>query len=52
MNKTETILARIFAICDHVAETGETIRTEDQGRDDARAWFGFENVKADSPANQ
>jgi hypothetical protein len=52
MNKTETDLARIFAICDEVAETGETIRTEDEGRDDARAWLGFENVKADSPANQ
>jgi len=40
MNKTETTLARIFAICDEVAETGETIRTEDQGRDDARGWLG------------
>ena len=41
MNKTETTLARIFAICDHVAETGETLRTEDEGRDDAWAWLGI-----------
>jgi hypothetical protein len=46
MNKTETALARIFDICDEVAETGEAIRTEDEGRDDARAWLGFENDPA------
>jgi len=46
MNQTETTLARIFDICDRVAETGETIRTEHEGRDDARAWLGFENDKA------
>ena len=38
--KTETSLARIFAICDHVAESGETIRTEDEGREAARAFLG------------
>ena len=51
MNTTEAALARIFAICDHVAETGETIRTEDQGRDDARAWLGFENGQSAGTAD-
>jgi len=31
MTSTETALAAIFAICDHVAESGEPIRTEDEG---------------------
>ena len=40
MTTTETSLARIFAICDHVAESGETIRTEDEGREATRAFLG------------
>jgi len=31
MTTTEQSLARIFSICDHVAESGEPIRTEDEG---------------------
>lgn len=38
--KTEQSLARIFAICNHVAESGETIRTEDEGKEAARVWMG------------
>ena len=37
---TEQSLARIFAICDQVAETGETIRAEDEGIEDARLFLG------------
>ena len=47
MTTTETSLARIFAICDHVAESGETLRTEDEGREAARAFLG-QNVTAHS----
>ena len=43
--KTEQSLARIFAICDHVAESGETLRTEDEGVEAARVWMG-QNAKA------
>jgi hypothetical protein len=41
MTKTEQAMTRIFAICDHVAATGEAIRTEKEGRDCARAWLGI-----------
>ncbi len=40
MNQTETALARIFAICDEVAETGKPLLTESEGRNDARSWLG------------
>jgi len=36
MTTTEQSLAAIFAICDHVAESGEPIRTEDEARETAR----------------
>lgn len=48
MTTTETSLARIFAICDHVAESGETIRTEDEGREAARVWMG-QNAPDETP---
>ena len=48
MTTTEQSLARIFAICDHVAESGETLRTEDEGREAARAFLG-QNAKVDLP---
>jgi hypothetical protein len=51
-SKTETALARIFAICDEVAETGETVRTEDEGRDDARAWLGIPCSMTPNDKNQ
>lgn len=50
MSKTEQSLARIFAICDHVAESGETIRTEDEFREAARVWLGFPNKLDALPA--
>jgi len=40
MTTTEQSLAAIFAICDHVAESGEPIRTEDEGVEAARVWMG------------
>jgi len=40
MTTIEPSLAAIFAICDHVAESGETLRTEDEGREAARVWMG------------
>jgi len=45
MTTTEQSLAAIFAICDHVAESGEPIRTEDEGVEAARVWMG-QNDKA------
>lgn len=39
MNKTEQALARIFAICDGVAESGQTIRTEKEGEEAAKEFF-------------
>lgn len=50
MTTTETSLARIFAICDHVAESGETIRTQDEGKEAARVWMGFPNKLDALPA--
>jgi len=43
--KTEQSLARIFAICDHVADSGDPISTEDEGREAARAFLG-QNAQA------
>lgn len=40
MTTTEQTLARIFAICDHVADSGDPTRTEDEGREAARAFLG------------
>lgn len=48
MNKTEQALARIFAICDGVAESGQTIRAEKEGRDTARAFLGLRTNKLDA----
>lgn len=45
ITKTEQSLARIFAICDKVAESGQTIRAEKEGRDTARAFLGLRNSK-------
>lgn len=41
-------LARIFAICDGVADSGQTIRTEKEGRDAARAFLGLRTNKLDA----
>ncbi len=41
MNKTEQSLARIFAICDEVAETGKPLLTESEGWHSARSWLGI-----------
>jgi hypothetical protein len=43
MTKTEQSLARIFAICDKVAESGQTIRTEKEGEEAAKEFFGIAN---------
>ena len=43
MNQTETSLARIFAICDQVAETGEPVRTEGEAKEAGRVWLGETN---------
>lgn len=43
MNKTEQSLARIFAICDGVAESGQTIRAEKEGEEAAKEFFGIAN---------
>jgi len=40
MTTIEPSLAAIFAICDHVADSGDPIRTEDEGREAARAFLG------------
>jgi len=48
MTKTEQSLARIFAICDKAAESGQTIRTEKEGRDAARAFLGLRTNKLDA----
>ena len=40
-SKTELSLAAIFALCDTVAMTGETIRTEDEAREFSRLWLGL-----------
>ena len=37
---TEQSLARIFAICDEIAETGEMIRTEKEAEEAARVFLG------------
>lgn len=39
MTTTETSLARIFAICDHVAESGKPIRTESEAKEYSRFWM-------------
>ena len=48
MNKTEQSLARIFAICDGVANSGQTIRTEKEGGDAARSFLGLRTNKLDA----
>lgn len=48
MNKTEQSLARIFAICDGVANSGQTIRTEKEGKDAAKAFLGLRTNKLDA----
>lgn len=48
ITKTEQSLARIFAICDGVAESGQTIRTEKEGRDTARAFLGLRTNNLDA----
>lgn len=48
MTKTEQSLARIFAICDKAAESGQTIRNEKEGRDAARAFLGLRTNKLDA----
>jgi len=50
MSTTEPSLAAIFAICDHVAESGEAIRTEEEAREAARVWLGFPNKLDALPA--
>lgn len=45
MKQTEQALARIFAICDDVAVTSETIRTEKEGEEVAKVFLG--NTQAD-----
>lgn len=49
MTKTETSLAQIFAICDHVAETGETIRTDDEAKESAESFLGLIPVVTQYP---
>lgn len=46
--KTEQALARIFALCDKAAESGQTIRTEKEGRDAAKAFLGLRTNKLDA----
>ena len=41
MTKTETSLARIFAICDQVAESGEHVRTEEEAKAAAESFLGL-----------
>lgn len=40
MNKTELALAAIFRHCDEVAEGKRPPRSEQEGKEDARAWLG------------
>lgn len=49
MTKTEQSLARIFALCDGVANSGQTIRTEKEGRNAARAFLGLVPVVTKYP---
>jgi hypothetical protein len=46
--KTEQSLARIFAICDKVANSSQTIRTEKESRDAAMAFLGLRTNKLDA----
>jgi len=46
---TETSLARIFAICDHVAESGEMIRTESEAKESAESFLGLIPVVTQYP---
>ena len=48
ITKTEQSLARIFALCDKVAESGQTIRTEKEGRDAARSFLGLRTNNLDA----
>lgn len=40
MNKTDQALAAIFRHCDEVAEGKRPPRSEQEGKEDARAWLG------------
>lgn len=54
-NRVESAIARIFEICDYVAMTGETIRTEKEAQEAARVWLGVKaNTKltGDSPVQR
>lgn len=46
MTQTEQALSRIFAICDQVAKSGETIRTEKEAKEAANAFLGVAQVCA------
>jgi len=49
ITKTEQSLARIFALCDKAADSGQTIRTEKEGRDAARSFLGLVPVVTKYP---
>ncbi len=49
MSKTEQSLARIFAICDHVAESGEPVRTADESKLAAESFLGLLPVVTQYP---